>query len=259
MAAICRRSSSSSRRHVRAWTLRICSRPPRSGRSTTTWRSNRPGRTSAGSSVSGRLVAAIRMIPRSESKPSISTSSWLSVWSRSSWAPGRPGAAGLADGVDLVDEDQAGGLGLGLGEQAPDPRGADADEHLHEVRAATGRRTGRRPRRRRPGQQGLAGARRADQQDALGDPAAELLVLLGRAQEARRPRAAPRPPPRCPATSSKVTRPASPSRGLALLLAKATAEPSPPPREITQEAHAAGPRPARPSPSRVAAGPMSRT
>ena len=36
------------------------SRPLACSRSTTTWRSNRPGRTSAGSSTSGRLVAAIK-------------------------------------------------------------------------------------------------------------------------------------------------------------------------------------------------------
>ena len=44
----------------------------------------RPGRRSAGSSTSGRLVAAMRMTPSFDSKPSISTSNWLSVCSRSS-------------------------------------------------------------------------------------------------------------------------------------------------------------------------------
>ena len=39
------------------------------------------------------------------SKPSISTSSWLSVCSRSSWPPPSAGAAVAADRVDLVDED----------------------------------------------------------------------------------------------------------------------------------------------------------
>jgi cell division protease FtsH len=50
----------------------------------------RPGRSNAGSSTSGRLVAAIRMMPSLASKPSISTSSWLSVCSRSSLPPPRP-------------------------------------------------------------------------------------------------------------------------------------------------------------------------
>jgi hypothetical protein len=38
----------------------------------------------------GRLVAAMTITPSLASKPSISTSSWLSVCSRSSWPPPRP-------------------------------------------------------------------------------------------------------------------------------------------------------------------------
>ena len=68
----------------RVWTSRIFLRPLRSGRSTTTWRSKRPGRSSAGSRMSGRLVAAMRMMLSFISKPSISTSSWFRVCSRSS-------------------------------------------------------------------------------------------------------------------------------------------------------------------------------
>src|ERR687898_159897 len=43
------------------------------------------------------------------------------------------GAALAADRVDLVDEDDAGGVLLGLLEQVAHTRGADADEHLDEV------------------------------------------------------------------------------------------------------------------------------
>ena len=75
---------------LRIWTRRIFSRPITSGFGTTTWRSKRPGRSSAGSSTSGRLVAAIRMTPSFDSKPSISTSIWLRVCSRSSLPPPRP-------------------------------------------------------------------------------------------------------------------------------------------------------------------------
>ena len=75
---------------LRTCTFRICSRPTTSGFGTTTWRSKRPGRSSAGSSTSGRLVAAIRMMPSLASKPSISTSNWFSVCSRSSLPPPRP-------------------------------------------------------------------------------------------------------------------------------------------------------------------------
>src|SRR5260221_407876 len=62
----------------------------RSGLSTTTWRSKRPGRSSAGSSTSGRLVAASTMTAWRGSKPSISTRIWLRVCSRSSLPPPRP-------------------------------------------------------------------------------------------------------------------------------------------------------------------------
>ncbi|OPZ04250.1 MAG: hypothetical protein BWZ09_01928 [Alphaproteobacteria bacterium ADurb.BinA305] len=75
---------------LRMWTRRIFSRPTTSGLGTTTWRSKRPGRSSAGSSTSGRLVAAITITPVWPSKPSISTSNWLSVCSRSSLPPPRP-------------------------------------------------------------------------------------------------------------------------------------------------------------------------
>ena len=74
----------------RAWTLRMSRRPLRSGRSTVIWRSKRPGRSRAGSRMSGRLVAAIRITPDLTSKPSISTRSWFRVCSRSSWPPPRP-------------------------------------------------------------------------------------------------------------------------------------------------------------------------
>ena len=84
------RSTLSARLILRACTRRICSRPRMSGRSTMIWRSNRPGRSSALSSTSGRLVAAMMMTPSVVSKPSISTSSELSVCSRSSLPPPTP-------------------------------------------------------------------------------------------------------------------------------------------------------------------------
>ena len=66
------------------------SRPLISGAGTTTCLSKRPGRSRAGSSTSGRFVAAITIIPSLTSNPSISTSSWLSVCSRSSLPPPSP-------------------------------------------------------------------------------------------------------------------------------------------------------------------------
>ncbi len=69
---------------MRACTSRMRSRTGDAGTSTVTWRSKRPGRSSAGSRTSMRLVAAITMMFARSSKPSISTSSWLRVCSRSS-------------------------------------------------------------------------------------------------------------------------------------------------------------------------------
>ena len=88
------------------------------------------------------------------------------------------GAAGLAQGVQLVDEDDAGGLGLGLLEHVADPRRADADEHLDEIGAREAEEGHARLAGDGLGQQRLAGARRTDQQHAPGNPPAEDLVLL---------------------------------------------------------------------------------
>ena len=71
-------------------TSRMRWRPFTSGVSTTIWRSKRPGRKSAGSSTSARFVAAMSTTESLDSKPSISTSSWFKVCSRSSWPPPRP-------------------------------------------------------------------------------------------------------------------------------------------------------------------------
>src|SRR5690606_6665127 len=92
-------------------------------------------------------------------------------------------AAVATDGVDLVDEDDAGGVLLALLEQVADAAGADADEHLDEVRAADAEERDPGLAGDRLGEQGLAGARRAHQQHALGDPAADAQVLAGVAEE----------------------------------------------------------------------------
>ncbi len=88
-------------------------------------------------------------------------------------AAAHAGAAVASDGVDLVDEDDGRRGFLGLLEQVADAGGANTDEHLDEV--------GTRDREERdaglaghgPGQQGLAGAGRTVQQDALGDLGAD--------------------------------------------------------------------------------------
>ena len=155
-------------------------RPCMSGRSTAIWRSKRPGRSSAGSRMSGRLVAAMRMTPPLTSKPSISTSIWLSVCSRSSCPPPMPAPRCRPTASISSMKMIAGAFCLGLLEQVADAAGADADEHLDEVRA--GDRVERHARLAGDGagQQRLAGAGRAVQQHALGDLGADGLEL-GRA------------------------------------------------------------------------------
>ena len=88
------------------------------------------------------------------------------------------GAALAADRVDLVDEDDARRVALGLVEQVADAAGADADEHLDELGAGDAE-------ERHAGLTGdgachqrLAGAGRPDQQDAARDAGAERVELL---------------------------------------------------------------------------------
>ncbi len=87
------------------------------------------------------------------------------------------GAAVPADGVDLVDEDDGRGVLLGLLEQVAHAAGADTDEHLDEVGAGDGVEGDARLAGDGAGEQGLAGARRAVEQDALGDLGAHGLEL----------------------------------------------------------------------------------
>ena len=98
-------------------------------------------------------------------------------------AAAEAGAAMAADRIDFVDEDDAGRVLLGLLEHVAHAACADADEHFDEV--GTGDREERHIRFARDGarEQRLAGARRADQQHALGDAAAEALEFLRVVQE----------------------------------------------------------------------------
>ena len=93
------------------------------------------------------------------------------------------GAALAADRVDLVDENDAGSRLLGLLEQVAHAACADADVHLHKVRAGDGEELHARLTRDRAGEQRLARARRADEQHALGNTRADAAVFCGIAQE----------------------------------------------------------------------------
>ncbi len=88
-----------------------------------------------------------------------------------------------ADRVDLVDEDDAGRILLGLLEHVAHARGADADEHLDEVGAGNGEERHVGFARDRARDQRLAGAGRADQQHAARNPPAQALEFAGIAQE----------------------------------------------------------------------------
>ena len=165
---------------LRVWTFRIASRPPTSGGETRIWRSKRPGRRSAGSSFSSRFDAAITTRSPVEEKPSISTSNWLSVCSRSELLS-EPRTAPTASISSM--KTIAGRVLARLAEQAPDPRRAESREHLDERSRRLGEELRAGLVRDRLGQQRLAGAGRAVQQDALRDLRAELLEALRVAQE----------------------------------------------------------------------------
>ena len=87
-------------------------------------------------------------------------------------------AAVTSHRVDLVDEHDARRVALALLEQVTDPARAHAHEHLDEIRAAHREERDAGLARDRLGKQGLAGARRAQQQGALGNAAAEALEFL---------------------------------------------------------------------------------
>ena len=71
-----------------------------------------------------------------------------------------------SDGVDLVDEHDRGCRGLGLREQVADAAGTDAHEELHELRGGDAEEGHRGLAGDGACHQGLAGARRADEQHA---------------------------------------------------------------------------------------------
>ncbi|OQA28829.1 MAG: hypothetical protein BWY59_00654 [Verrucomicrobia bacterium ADurb.Bin345] len=98
-------------------------------------------------------------------------------------APADAAETTAAHRVDFINEDDARCVLLALLEHVAHARGADADEHLHEVRTADAEERHLRFTRNRLRQQRLARARLADQQDALGDAASELLKPLGILQE----------------------------------------------------------------------------
>ena len=98
-------------------------------------------------------------------------------------AAAEAGAALAADRVDLVDEDDARRVALGLVEQVADAAGADADEHLDELRAGDAEERHAGLTGDGAGHQRLAGAGRPDEQHAARDARAERVELLRVLQE----------------------------------------------------------------------------
>ena len=82
-------------------------------------------------------------------------------------------AAAAPDGVELVDEDDAGLVAARVLEQPPHARGADARVHLDEVRAAGEQERHTRLAGDGAREQRLAGSGRTDEQDALRDVTAD--------------------------------------------------------------------------------------
>src|SRR6202012_3047067 len=89
------------------------------------------------------------------------------------------GAAVAPDGVDLVHEDDAGRVLLGLLEEVAHARGADADEHLKEFRAGDLKERHAVLAGDVAGEQRLAVAGRPGDDLAGRDPRAKRLELLG--------------------------------------------------------------------------------
>src|SRR6202008_2200555 len=98
-------------------------------------------------------------------------------------AAAEAGAAMAADRVDLVDEDDAGRVLLGLLEHVADAAGTDANEHLDEVGTRNREERHIGFARDRTRNQRLAGTGRADQEHATRNAAAQALEFAGVAQE----------------------------------------------------------------------------
>ena len=88
-----------------------------------------------------------------------------------------------ANRVDLVNEDNGLAHALGLLEEVANAAGADTDEHLHEVGTGDAQEADSGLASDSAGEEGLAGAGRTDQQDALGDPGANFLEPIRHSEE----------------------------------------------------------------------------
>src|SRR5579864_5100310 len=88
-----------------------------------------------------------------------------------------------SDGIDFVDEDDAGSILLALLEKIAYAAGAYADKHLYKVRARDREEGNIGLARNCSCQQRFTSSGRPDQQDSLGNATAQFLELLRLAQE----------------------------------------------------------------------------
>ena len=98
-------------------------------------------------------------------------------------AAAEPGAALPADGVDLVDEDQAGGVLTRFFKEIAYPRGADTDEHFNELGPTEAEKWHSGLAGHSLGEIGLAGSGRPNQQHTSRDAGADLGELFRVFQE----------------------------------------------------------------------------
>ena len=93
------------------------------------------------------------------------------------------GTALTADGVDFVDEDDAGRVFFRFFKHVAHARGADADEHFHKIRAGNGEKRHFRLASNGARQQGFTGAGRADHEQAARNLSAEAAEFARVAQK----------------------------------------------------------------------------
>ena len=164
-------------------TCRIGRRSSRSGSGTTIWRSKRPG-------PQQRRVEDVGPVGRRHHDDALGDVEAVHLRQHLVQrllalvvAAAETGAALAADRVDLVDEDDRGGLLARRLEQVTHAARTDADEHLHEVRPAHRKEGDARLAGDGTGQQRLAGARRSDEQHAFRHAGADLFEAAGGLEE----------------------------------------------------------------------------
>ena len=98
-------------------------------------------------------------------------------------AAGETGTTLTTDGIDLINEDDAGGILLGLAEDITDTGGTDANEHLDELGTRDGDEGYAGLTGHGLGEKGLTGTGRSVKDDTTGDAATISRVNLGLLEE----------------------------------------------------------------------------